>query len=247
MEPTGINGRIALVTGAAQGIGAAVTRSLRDGGATVAGLDVRSGEDATHVVDVADPEAVEETVARVERDLGPVDVLVNVAGVLRPGKVAELGDDDWRSTFAVNTDGVFHMCRAVSQRMIPRKRGSIVTVGSNAAGVPRYGMASYAASKAAATLFTKSLGLELAEHGIRCNVVSPGPTDTEMQRDLWADDDGAEAVIAGSLETYKAGIPLNRLATADDIADAVMFLVSDRAKHVTMHDLYVDGGTTLRA
>ena len=147
----------------------------------------------------------------------------------------------------MNATGVFHMCREVSRRMVPRERGCIVTVSSNAAGVPRHGMSAYAASKAAATLFTKSLGLELAEHGIRCNVVAPGSTDTDMQRGMWSDDQGARRVIEGSPGTFKTGIPLGRLAAPEDIADAVVFLVSDQARHVTMHDLYVDGGATLRA
>jgi 2,3-dihydro-2,3-dihydroxybenzoate dehydrogenase len=242
----GIGGRVAMVTGAAQGIGEAVTRALSSAGALVGGCDLASpssGDAGAYRLDVRDPGAVEETVARIERELGPIDILVNVAGVLYPGDVVDTGDERWQQTFAVNADGVFHTCRAVARRMIPRGRGVIVTVGSNAAGVPRTGMAAYAASKAAATLFTKCLGLELAEHGIRCNVVSPGSTDTAMQRGLQTLD----AAVAGDLGRYRVGIPLGRVADPADVADSVVFLASDRARHITMHDLYVDGGATLRA
>ncbi|MDA3645273.1 2,3-dihydro-2,3-dihydroxybenzoate dehydrogenase [Saccharopolyspora indica] len=258
MNRTGIGGAVAIVTGAGQGIGAAVTAAFAGLGATVAAVD-RDGEKVAAVAaelgervrayqaDVADPAAVTDVVERVEAEVGPVGVLANVAGVLQVGTVQEISDEDWQRTFAVNTTGVFNFSRAVSKHMIARQRGCIVTVSSNAAGVPRHGMAAYAASKAAATLFTKSLGLELAEHGIRCNVVAPGSTDTDMQRGMWADERGAERVIAGSPETFKAGIPLRKLATPEDIADAVVFLASDQARHITMHDLYVDGGATLRA
>lgn len=149
--------------------------------------------------------------------------------------------------FDVNAHGVFHVGRVLARHMAPRRRGSIVTVGSNAAGVPRHAMAAYAASKAAATMFTRCLGLELAPLGIRCNIVAPGSTLTPMQTGMWNDDSGAARVIAGQPESFKAGIPLGKLATPEDVADAVLFLLSDRAGHITMTDLYVDGGATLRA
>lgn len=256
----GTTNKVALVTGAAQGIGAAVARALAEG-ASIAALDTREEglsvlveelrqggcRAAAFKVDVSDSAAVEAVVERVERELGPIEILANVAGVLRMGSVVSLSDEDWANTFAVNTHGVFHVSRAVARRMVPRKSGVIVTVGSNASGVPRMQMAAYAASKAASTMFTKCLGLELAQHNIRCNVVSPGSTDTAMQRGMWADENGAQAVIAGSLETFRLGIPLRRIATPSDIADAVAFLVSDRARHITLHDLCVDGGATLGA
>jgi len=257
----GIHGKVAVVTGAARGIGAAVTSALAACGARVAALDLDQAgvekvaaehRDAARDVvafgaDVSDPDAVEKAVGAVEDRLGEIGILVSVAGVLRPAPVLETTDADWAATFGVNATGVFLLARAVARRMAPRGRGCIVTVGSNAAGVPRTGMAAYAASKAAATMFTRCLGLELAGHGIRCNIVSPGSTDTDMQRGLWPPGGGPDRVIEGSLPDYRVGIPLGRIAEPADVADAVLFLVSDRARHITMHDLYVDGGATLRA
>ncbi|MET7343109.1 2,3-dihydro-2,3-dihydroxybenzoate dehydrogenase [Streptomyces sp. NPDC005547] len=257
-------GRLALVTGAGRGIGEAVVRALAARGCRVLATDVDAeGVDALaqeyvgsvvgRTLDVTDAAAVEALVADAEDTLGALDIAVNVAGILRCSPVAELTDEDWAATFAVNTDGVFHVSRAVSRRMAGRGAGSIVTVASNAAGIPRTTMAAYAASKAASVMFTKCLGLELAPLGIRCNTISPGSTLTDMQRGMWpageARDDGpaAQRVIAGDLASYRTGIPLGRIAEPSDVAEAVAFLVSDRARHITLHDLYVDGGATLRA
>ncbi|MEU6357083.1 2,3-dihydro-2,3-dihydroxybenzoate dehydrogenase [Streptomyces sp. NPDC047072] len=254
-------GRLALVTGAGRGIGAAVTAALVAAGARVLATDV-DGEGVAALadawgdkvvarpLDVTDPDAVDVLVAEAEDTLGPLDIAVNVAGILRSSPVEALTDTDWAATFAVNTTGVMHVSRAVARRMTGRGRGSIVTVASNAAGIPRTGMAAYAASKAASVMFTKCLGLEVAAHGVRCNTVSPGSTLTDMQRALWPAGDEAAAVrrvVEGDLAAHRTGIPLGRVAEPSDVADAVVFLVSDRARHITMHDLYVDGGATLRA
>lgn len=253
--------QVALVTGAGQGIGEAVARALAARGACVVGVDrnrarlaqvfaelrAQGSSALDYELDVADARAVDELVARVERERGAIEYLANVAGVLHMGAVVELGDDDWAKTFAVNAQGVFHVCRAVARGMRARGSGAIVTVGSNAGRTPRMGMAAYAASKAAAAMFTKCLAVELAASGVRCNVVSPGSTDTPMQRALWSDDSGARAVIAGSPAAYKLGIPLQRIAEPEDVAAAVLFLLSDEARHITMHDLCVDGGATLGA
>jgi 2,3-dihydro-2,3-dihydroxybenzoate dehydrogenase len=250
----------AIVTGAAGGIGSAVARVLAGQGNPVAVVDVdgpgvdrevaalrAAGRTARgYVVDVRDADAVDAAVKRIEDELGPVEVLANVAGILRTGPVTESSDADWYDVFAVNLHGVVHWCRAVARRMVPRQHGCIVTVGSNAAGVPRMDMAAYAASKAAVAHVMRCLGLELAGYGIRCNVVAPGSTDTPMQRSIWSPESGAAAVIRGSLAHYKVGIPLGRLAEPGDIADAVAFLASDRARHITMQELYVDGGAALR-
>ncbi|MDA5285575.1 2,3-dihydro-2,3-dihydroxybenzoate dehydrogenase [Streptomyces sp. NPDC054904] len=269
--PTGrsrLDGRIALVTGAARGIGEAVARTLAGLGAEVAATDLLTdgieeladdtarqartpgGEGTGRVhaypLDVTDRTAVDLTVARVERELGPVDILVNVAGILRTAPAAELTDEDWARTFAVNATGVFHTTRALVASMAGRGGGSIVTVASNAAGIPRSHMAAYAASKAASVMFTKCVGLEYAGSGVRCNSVCPGSTDTPMQRALWTDADAPRRVIEGDLASYRTGIPLGRIADPQDIADSVAFLCSDLARHITMQDLYVDGGATLR-
>lgn len=250
---------IALVTGAAGGIGSAVVQTLAERGAVVAAVD-RDAELLDQVVgkliaeglevaacpaDVTDSDDVERTVEKVERLLGPVEHLVNAAGVLRLGEAVGLSDDDWNATFAVNATGVFRMSRAVVRRMKQRRRGSVVTVASNAAGTPRMEMAAYAASKAAATMFTKSLGLEVARYGIRCNVVAPGSTDTPMLSSLWHDASGPRRTIEGLPEKFKVGIPLGRIAQPADIADAVAFLLSSQASHITLHSLTVDGGASL--
>ncbi|MER5861966.1 2,3-dihydro-2,3-dihydroxybenzoate dehydrogenase [Kitasatospora sp. NPDC002040] len=252
--------RVAMVTGAAGGIGEAVVRALSERGVTVALVD-RNGDRLEELAkelrnegghaeafpaDVTDSAEVERVVDAIEQQLGGVDYLVNGAGVLRLGPAKELSDQDWATTFAVNTTGVFFISRAVVNRMVAGgRRGAIVTVASNAAGTARVDMSAYAASKAAATMFTKCLGLEVSKFGIRCNVVAPGSTDTPMLSSLWADSSAAQASIDGVASAYRVGIPLGRIAQPSHIADAVLFLLSDQAAHITMHDLTVDGGAAL--
>jgi 2,3-dihydro-2,3-dihydroxybenzoate dehydrogenase len=260
---------IALVTGAAGGIGGAVVRALVERGARVAALDrdvaglrqrlagpadadpgredTGAGSVTAFPVDVSDAAAVEEAVAAVEDRLGPVDHLVNAAGLLRMGDVCHLPDRDWKDTFDVNALGVFHVSRAVVSRMAPRRRGSLVTVASNAASVPRANMAAYAASKAAAAMFTKSLGLEVARFGIRCNVVAPGSTETPMLWSMWQDESGRARTLGGSPDDFRVGVPLGKLARPEDVAAAVLFLLSAEAGHITLHELTVDGGAALGA
>lgn len=249
----------AIVTGAGSGIGAAVARVLAARGTAVAAVDrdaERLRENVEKIAadggrieavpaDVTDPGEVEAAAARAEELHGPTDYLVNAAGILRTGAAVELSERDWSDTLAVNATGVFLMSQAVVRRMLPRRNGALVTIVSNAAGTARVSMSAYAASKAAAEMYTKCLGLEVAGHGIRCNLVAPGSTETPMLVGMWADETGRASTIDGSLETYKAGIPLRKLAEPRDIADAVAFLLSDQASHITMHTLTVDGGATL--
>lgn len=246
----------AVISGAGRGIGAAVTRQLLEQGARVIALDLDtaallawknrySQQLYTAQIDVADINALEQAVAEGTHIFGPVDKLVCAAGVLQMGTITELEPAQWARTFACNTTGVFNLCHIVAKQMLARQKGAIVNISSNAATTPRMAMGAYAASKAAVTQLSRCLGLELAHAGIRVNVVSPGSTDTPMQRAMWETGSSAQTVINGSAKHYRLGIPLNKIATPDEIADAVLFLLSDRASHITLHDLRVDGGATL--
>lgn len=257
--PSEFLGRHVLITGAAGGIGRALVLQLLNDGARVTaldhdtpGLDTLRADAGDAVprflgrtVDVSDPGAVNAAVDAAEQAHGPIDHLACVAGVLQMGRVTELSDEQWSRTLAINLGGVFHTCRAVARGMVERQRGSIVNVSSNAATAPRAAMSAYAASKAAVTQFSRCLALELAEHGVRCNTVSPGSTDTGMQRAMWRQGSSRDTVIQGDARAFRLGIPLRKIATPEDIVESILFLLSDRAGHITLHDLRVDGGATL--
>ena len=253
MQLNGFNGALTFVTGAGGGIGQSLVQLLLASGARVVATDLDAPDLPAaeglfcRALDVSDPAAVADLVTETERDIGPIRFGVSVAGTLTTGLVTGTSDAEWRRVFSVNTDGVFHLTRALARVMQPRGAGAMVAVSSNAAGVPRYGMAAYCASKAAATMYMRALGLELAPHGIRCNIIAPGSTRTAMQTGMWADAEGEARVIRGIPEEFKPGIPLGKIGEPEDVARAIMFLLSDEAGHITMADLYIDGGATQQA
>lgn len=247
----GVSGRTVVITGAAGGIGRATGAAFVLAGARVFLTDVDPGvlsvaevvgaEGA--VVDIADSLAVQDLLVDIDKRAQGIDVVIHTAGILTVGSLAELTDEDWDRVIRVNATGTMVVMRAAARLMTGP--GSITVVSSNAASTPRFAMAAYAASKAAASALVRSAGLELAARGIRCNIISPGSTDTAMLRGMWAEPDESGQVIAGDAERFRLGIPLGRLAQADDIAQNALFLASDAARHITLHDLRVDGGATL--
>jgi 2,3-dihydro-2,3-dihydroxybenzoate dehydrogenase len=242
-------GQRVLVTGAASGIGRRIAERFGQAGAEVIGLDLRAEGAPCRIVraDLSDPRQVAAASDELKVEAERLDVLVNAAGVLRTGPAEALTPDDWHACMAVNANGVFHLLRHWIPLFKRQRHGAIVTVSSNAAHVPRMGMAAYCASKAAVSALTRCVGLELAPYGVRCNLVSPGSTDTPMLTGMLGDPAGTERLIAGLPETFKLGIPLGKIASPDDVADVVLYLASDRAGHVTLQDIVVDGGSTLGA
>ncbi|EHC75679.1 2,3-dihydroxybenzoate-2,3-dehydrogenase [Salmonella enterica subsp. enterica serovar Mississippi str. A4-633] len=174
-------------------------------------------------------------------------VLVNAAGILHMGATDALSVDDWQQTFAVNVGGAFNLFSQTMAQFRRQQGGAIVTVASDAAHTPRIGMSAYGASKAALKSLALTVGLELAGYGVRCNVVSPGSTDTDMQRTLWVSEDAEQQRIRGFGEQFKLGIPLGKIARPQEIANTILFLASDLASHITLQDIVVDGGSTLGA
>jgi 2,3-dihydro-2,3-dihydroxybenzoate dehydrogenase len=244
-------GKRVLVTGAASGIGRRIAERFVEQGAEVVGLDRDRGEEALPFrllqTDIADPFQVEATIARLLTDEDRLDILVNAAGILRLGATEGLAVDDWKACMDVNASGAFYLLRQLIPLFQRQRTGAIVNIASNAAHVPRIGMSAYCASKAALAAFSHCVALEMAPYGVRCNVVSPGSTDTPMLRGMMKDSSGMVTLIDGLPDQFKLGIPLGKLAKPDDIADMVLFLASDKASHVTMQDIVIDGGATLAA
>ncbi|EEI3607030.1 2,3-dihydro-2,3-dihydroxybenzoate dehydrogenase [Salmonella enterica] len=239
------------VTGAGKGIGYATALAFVDAGARVIGFDREFTQEnypfATEVMDVADAAQVAQVCQRVLQKTPRLDVLVNAAGILRMGATDALSVDDWQQTFAVNVCGAFNLFSQTMAQFRRQQGGAIVTVASDAAHTPRIGMSAYGASKAALKSLALTVGLELAGCGVRCNVVSPGSTDTDMQRTLWVSEDAEQQRIRGFGEQFKLGIPLGKIARPQEIANTILFLASDLASHITLQDIVVDGGSTLGA
>ncbi len=239
------------VTGAGKGIGYYTALAFHEAGATVTGFDLAfplAGYPfATETLNVADAEQVSAVTQRLLSEAPRLDVLVNAAGILRMGVTDELALKDWQDTFAVNVGGAFNMFRATMKRFREQRTGAVITVASDAAHTPRTGMSAYGASKAALKSLALTVGLELAPFGVRCNLVSPGSTDTDMQRTLWTTPDAERNRIKGFPEQFKMGIPLGKIARPQEIASTIAFLASQHASHITLQDIVIDGGSTLGA
>lgn len=253
---------LTIVTGAAQGIGAAVCLKLLSQGKQVIGIDCQPDPQQWSiypmlteqfqllwhpvVLDLANLPAITDFFSKYSLlQSSHIEALVNAAGILRMGTLLDATLEDWQSSLQVNLLAPVLMSQFVAQRMVQQQSGTIVTLSSNAARVPRQHMGIYATTKAALSHFCRNLALELAEQGIRCNVVSPGSTLTPMQKQLWPDDQPPVSILQGNLAQYRTGIPLQHIAQPDDIANTVLFLLSDQARQITMHELVVDGGATL--
>jgi len=241
-----LDGKVAVVTGGNRGLGEAYARALGEAGARVAiaardqalSESVAGGLGALAVTtDVSDPASVRAMLETVTAELGPVDVLVNNAGVCYHRPALEVPDDEWRSVWDVNVDGVWHCCRAVGAQMVQRGTGTIINVGSISAEIvnrPQWQPA-YNASKAAVHQLTKSLAAEWAPHGVRVNALAPGYVKTEMApvddprfRPRWIED-----------------APMQRAASPEEIAPSVVYLASAASSFMTGSVLVVDGGYTL--
>ena len=210
------SGRVAVVTGAASGLGAAIVRALADDGCAVAGLDLRpSATDLGLEVDVTSAAATSQAVQRVEDELGPVDVLVTAAGVYEMLPVDEVTDERWDRMLRVNLFGTVNACAAAVPRMVQRRRGSVVTISSDLGVGGSQGDAHYATTKGAIVGFTRSLALEVAPAGVAVNTVAPGAADTPM----------LDAGSPWRAEAFLSTLPLPRLVRPDEIAGAVLFLV----------------------
>ncbi len=211
-------GGVAVVTGAASGIGAAVAARLADQGWKVAGVDLRESEtDLPLTADVTDVAAVREAAGRAERELGPVSLLVTVAGYYEMVPVSGIGNDAWRRMLDVHLGGTRNACAAVLPGMIERGEGRVITISSELALAGGEEDAHYAAAKGAIIGFTKSLAAEVADRGVLVNAVAPGPTDTPL---LPPDSPWREAAY---LET----LPLRRLVSPEEIAETVLFLAEE--------------------
>ncbi len=237
-----LDGKVAIVTGGSRGIGASVSRELASAGATVA-INYRSGADAADALakeigglslqaDVSEDAGVVGLVKRVEAELGPVEILVNNAGITRDTLLVRMSDEEWDEVVQTNLRGTFHVCRAVARGMLKRRSGAIVNMTSVVGVHGNAGQTNYAASKAGIIGFTLSLAKELGSRGVRANAIAPGYITTELTDSL--PDELKQLILTST--------PLGRLGEPEDVAGAVRFLCSEEARFVTGAVLQVDGG-----
>jgi 2-hydroxycyclohexanecarboxyl-CoA dehydrogenase len=230
--------RIALVTGGGRGIGRAIVERLIDAGCSVAAADIEGG-DVT--IDVTDPQSVEAGIARVERELGPIDVLVNNAGwdELRP--FLDTDEDFWERVIEINLKGCLRTTWTLLPGMIDRGFGRIVNVASDAGRVGSSGEAVYSGAKGGVIAFSKSVAREVARNGVTVNCVCPGPTRTPLLEGMAADEEHGAKLIAA----LERAVPMRRLGDPVDVAHAVAFLAADEAGFITGQTLSVSGGLTM--
>jgi 3-oxoacyl-[acyl-carrier protein] reductase len=246
-----ITGKVAIVTGAASGIGRAIALDLAGLGASVVAADKAiggaqevmkeiesaGGRAIATETDVTDKKEVEQMVQQTIESFGKIDILVNNAGIIARNSVMDIQEEELDRTFDINLKGVVLCSQAAARHMIERKRGKIVNLGSSLSSRASVcnlsgGGADYCASKAAVQAFTRSLAMELGPYGINVNAVAPGTTNTPMHEGLW------EMAAA----YFQNSVPLGRLAEPEDIADVVAFLVTDAARYITGQTIHVNGG-----
>lgn len=245
-----LDGRVALVTGAARGIGAAIARALAENGAAVALVDLLPDVEAAAatlraeglraigvVADVTGADACQAAVDATVAKFGQLDVLVNNAGIVRLAPAASLTDEDWDLTMAVNLRAAFVMSRAAFPHLARSTAGRVVNVSSQASVVGIDQHAAYCASKAGIVGLTNVLAIEWGPHGITCNAVGPTVVLTELGKAAWA---GAKG------EAMKQKIPVGRFALPDEVAASVVFLASDAAAMINGHNLIIDGGFVIQ-
>jgi acetoacetyl-CoA reductase len=235
-------GRVAVVTGGTRGIGEAISAGLKGAGYSVAAT-YHGNDDAAekfkgrtgipvYKFDVSDFESCKDGVARIQKDLGPIEVLVNNAGITRDGTIHKMDFEQWNAVIQTNLTSCFNMCRQVIEGMRERDFGRIVNIGSINGQAGQYGQVNYAAAKSGIHGFTKALAQEGAAKGITVNAIAPGYIDTEMVR----------AVPQNVLDKIVARIPVGRLGHAEEIARGVVFLVADDAGFITGSTLSINGG-----
>jgi len=241
-----LQGRVAIITGAAQGIGRAIAEALAHAGADIAVADLDTGRSADTVaavekigrkalnikVNVADANETKAMAEHVIKTWGKIDILVNNAGITRDALLLRMKEEDWNLVLQVNLNGTFNCTKAVLQPMTKQRYGRIVNIASIVGAMGNVGQANYAASKAAVIGFTKTVAREYASRSVTVNAVAPGFIDTAMTQGLPTE----------VKEVLQKQIPLGRLGTPADIAAAVQFLVSDEAGYVTGQVLHINGG-----